>query len=407
MGEKVDDVEDIMRKKVEKMKLSEVRITEKTPLASKKICLLYSSSCDWKRITGFNLPLLEKIIMQALTHYKGGYASKISGNEAILLTIIWLRSGFSFAKLADPLEWNAQIVTRAVIKGLSALSFCFEDFTCYTEVKPLLDIADVNDIEKLSEKELLSQYIIDGKHFPIAKVGREVERPYYCSYKLKHIAYQAQFVITHTGLCVSVSRGEKAGEHDMKVYYDNRRRLIVGLYQMIRRDPIIMGDQGYLASDCPEIITSKSQVFNKYRILIERYFGRMSVVFAAVGKKFPLSFEHFSLYVRTLSFLTNVHVFNSPLVRKEERYHYAMEFYWQTRYEDKILKHRESVKKSRENSKKLVEEKSSKDKKDSAKTGITSSPKRSPVITASKKLKGLYFVLSVYLNMSSPFKVGK
>lgn len=201
MGEKVDDVEENMRKQVERMKAAEASIIERTPLASEKICLAFSSKRNWKRITGFKLPLVEKIIMRALVHYRGAYASRIPNNEAILLTLIWLRSGFSFARLADPLEWNVQIVTRAVIKGLSALSACFEEFTLYGELQQLTDIASTEDKEKLSETELSSQFIIDGKHFPITKVGREINRQLYCSYKLKHVAYQVQCTITHTGQC--------------------------------------------------------------------------------------------------------------------------------------------------------------------------------------------------------------
>ena len=102
MGEKVDDVEENMRKQVERMKVAEVSIIGRTPLASKKICLAFSSKCDWKRITGFELQLVEKITMWASVHYRGAYASRIPDNEAILLTLIWLRSGFSFAKLAGP-----------------------------------------------------------------------------------------------------------------------------------------------------------------------------------------------------------------------------------------------------------------------------------------------------------------
>ena len=73
----------------------------------------------------------------------------------------------------------------------------------------------------------------------------------------------------------------------------------------------------------------------------------------------------------------------------------------------KIIKHRESVKKSRENSINSSGKQTSKDKKDSLKTTADSSPKRSPEINPNNKSKGVYFVLSLYLNMSLLFKVGK
>ena len=102
MVERVDDVEAQMRLQVEKMKIAGMKITNDTRLASREICLAFSSSCDWRRVTGFDLPTLEKIIMKAVVNFRGGATSKISDKEAILLAIIWLRSGLSFTKLAEP-----------------------------------------------------------------------------------------------------------------------------------------------------------------------------------------------------------------------------------------------------------------------------------------------------------------
>ena len=350
MVERVDDVEAQMRLQVEKMKIAGMKITNDTPLASREICLAFSSSCDWRRVTGFDLPTLEKIIMKAVVNFKGGATSKISDKEAILLAIIWLRSGLSFTKLAEPTKWNSQIVTRAVIKGISAVASCFEEFTLYEPLKPLVNIADAEDIKELTETELRSQFIVDGKHVPAGKIGREAERKSYYSYKLKHVGYQFQCTITHTDQCVHVSEGERAGSHDMSVYYNNRRRILIGLCQIAQGQPIIMADQGYVCADCPELIMSKSPVFNKYRILIERHFGRMTVVFGAVPKSFSLSYEHFNSYVRALCFLTNVHIMKSTVVNKDAKFHSAMEFMWQTRHDEKTKKHREPVRESRKRS---------------------------------------------------------
>ena len=367
-----------MRLQVEKMKIAGMKVTDDTPLASRDICLAFSSSCDWKRVTGFDLPTLEKIIMRAIVNFRGGATSKVSDKEAVLLAIVWLRSGLSFSKLAEPTKWNSQIVIRAVIKGISAIASCFEEFTLYGPLKSLVDIADPEDIKELTETELRSQFIVDGKHVPAGKIGREVERKSYYSYKLKHVGYQFQCIITHTGQCVHVSEGERAGSHDMSIYYNNRTRVLVGLCQIVQGQAIIMADQGYVCADCPELITSKSPVFNKYRILAERYFGRMTVVFGAVPKSFPLSYEYFNLYIRAPCFLTNVHIMKSPLINKDENFHSAMKFMWQTKYDKKNEKHRNSVRESRKKSPVLSKSQGFEDEHDFNQSLLMPSPKRSP-----------------------------
>ena len=146
--------------------------------------------------------------MKAVVNFRGGAASKIPDKEAILPAITWLRSGLSFSKLAEPTKWNAQIVARAVIKGIGAVASCFEEFTLCGPLKSPVGIAGAEDVEELTEIELGSQFIVDGRHVPAGKIGREVERKSCCSYKPKHGGYQFQCIITHTGQCVHVSEGE-------------------------------------------------------------------------------------------------------------------------------------------------------------------------------------------------------
>ena len=50
--------------------------------------------------------------------------------------------------------------------------------------------------------------------------------------------------LLHIVVTVHVSRGERAGTHDMTVHVNNRRELLVGLCQMTGRNPIIMADKG-------------------------------------------------------------------------------------------------------------------------------------------------------------------
>lgn len=146
--------------------------------------------------------------MKAAVNFGGGAASKIPDKEAILLAIIWLRSGLSFSKLAEPTKWNARIVARAVMEGIGAVAPFLEEFTLCGPLKSLVDIADVEDIKELTEIELGSQFIVDGRHAPAGKIGREVERKSCCSYKPKHGGYQFRCITTHTGQCVHVSEGE-------------------------------------------------------------------------------------------------------------------------------------------------------------------------------------------------------
>lgn len=122
----------------------------------------------------------------------------------------------------------------------------------------------------------------------------------------------------------------------------NNRRLLVGLRQIAQGQPIIMADQGYVCADCPELTTSKSPVLDKCRALIERYFGRMTVVLGAAPKPVPLSYEHFNPCVGALCFPTNVHTLKPPLVNKDAKLRSAMGFMRQTKHDEKI-KDTESV----------------------------------------------------------------
>ena len=116
---------------------------------------------------------------------------------------------------------------------------------------------------------------------------------------------------------------------------------------MTGRNPIIMADKGYVSSNCPELITGSNSTFNKYRLLVERYFGRMTSVFGIVSRAFPLTYEYFDDYIRTICFLTNVHVYCQKLREKDAEYNSATVFVWRRGGEEKGERHRASVKNSR------------------------------------------------------------
>lgn len=86
-----------------------------------------------------------------------------------------------------------------------------------------------------------------------------------------------------------------------------------------------------MSSNCPELITGSNATFNKYRLLVERYFGRMTSVFGIVSRAFPLTYEYFDDYIRTICFLTNVHVYCQKLGEKDAEYNSAVEFMWRRR----------------------------------------------------------------------------
>ena len=119
------------------------------------------------------------------------------------------------------------MVQRAIIRGMKAFSRCFEPFVSYGPVRKLSEVADEDDKAVLTSTELESQFIVDGKHVP-SEDGLESERTTHYSYKLRHVGYQFQCVVTHSGHCVHVSRGERAGTRDMAVYMNNRMELLVG-----------------------------------------------------------------------------------------------------------------------------------------------------------------------------------
>ena len=192
-----------------------------------------------------------------------------------------------------------------------------------------------------------SQFIVDGKHFlSCARCPMSQKQQYY-SHKLNDTALQSQFVITHCGICVHVTGGERAAIPDKAVYSDNRAKMLQTLSQLAGPNVIILADAGYVNKAFLEIRIGKDNpLFNRHRLLVEAYFGRMSKVFSQVRHRFSLSVEVFDNFVQSLAYLTNLHISINPLRVEERSVHLALILDHLKKQETKRRKHSEQVRAS-------------------------------------------------------------
>ena len=107
--------------------------------------------------------------------------------------------------------------------------------------------------------------------------------------------------------------------HDVTIYKKSRPLLLAGLKGGGIENPVILADQGYKAPDIPELFVPAQPVsiVNGKRPIVENCFGRMAATFASVRHRYRFSIEHINLHVRALCYLTDYHVFLSPLRRDE------------------------------------------------------------------------------------------
>lgn len=112
---------------------------------------------------------------------------------------------------------------------------------------------------------------------------------------------------------------EPAAVHDVTIYKKSRPLLLAGLKGGGIENPVILADQGYKAPDIPELFVPAQPVsiVNGKRPIVENCFGRMAATFASVRHRYRFSIEHINLHVRALCYLTDYHVFLSPLRRDE------------------------------------------------------------------------------------------
>ena len=282
--------------------------------------------------------------MKELPNTVNGRKGRLYNNECILLCLIWLRLGLPFGKIGSICGISERTAQNNIIKGLCALSECFEEFPRNINIPTLIEFADENDMQYIAENEVqYSQFIVDGKHIAADKIGSEINKQQYYSYKLHRAAFGFQCTVTLNGICVHVTDGERAGEHDLNVYKNNRRKLLTGLKSMTNLNPYIMADQGYVTEECKELVTRKSKYFNKYRLVVERYFGRMTSLFGIMLRAFPMNFSYFKHFVRALCFLTNTHIELSPLSNIDEKYKDIIEYFWLKKENERIRKHQKIV----------------------------------------------------------------
>ncbi|KAK8800584.1 hypothetical protein WA158_006902 [Blastocystis sp. Blastoise] len=176
----------------------------------------------------------------------------------------------------DEQSFYPESFQRLLSDSSYAIAACYVPF-CTTLGCPKLS-SKISEAEKqrLSEQGQSSRFIIDGRHQRIAAVSPGMS---------------AQYIINHEGLCIYVSPSLPASNSDISMFRLNKHAIMAGLNEMLTNigdtlsSVYILADKGYHFESDPELLTLPNGVnditFNKYRILIENYFGRMTRVFQA------------------------------------------------------------------------------------------------------------------------------
>ena len=321
------------------------------------LCRRLSPELDWSWVTGFRDSGVQFIIEKALPHFMGAARRNVPPNEAIFLALAFIRLGYPAAHIAKLIGMDSQLVTRAIQRGIDAIGRCFEPFTSFGPLPKLREIVEEEDLDKYPERALESMFVVDGKHFKGRIYGGLQKALSYYSHKLGTAAYQFQCVVLHSGFCVHVTDVEPAAMHDITVYKKSRPLLLAGLKAGGIEDPVILADKGYKAPDMPELFVppEPKSIVNSNRLIVENYFGRMERVFASIRHRYRLALEHINLYVRALCFLTNYHIFLSPLRHNEHIFHRKLELYIINEAKRKRDSQRERMARKRESEKQARE----------------------------------------------------
>lgn len=316
-----------------------------TPVLPEGLCRSLSPALDWQWVTGFRDSGVQFIIERALPHFRGASRRNLAPNESIFLALAFIRLGYPAAHLAKLIGIDSQVVTRAIERGIDAVGRCFESFTSFGPLPKLRELVEEDDLDRYPERALESMFVVDGKHFKGRIYGGLQKAQSYYSHKLGTAAYQFQCVVLHTGLCIHVTDVEPAAMHDITVYKKNRPLLLAGLKAGGIENPVILADQGYKAPDVPELFVPAQpiSIVNSKRLIVENYFGRMAAIFASIRHRYRFSMEHINLYVRALCYLTNYHVFLSPLRYDEYLFHRKLDLYIASEAERKKRKQRERM----------------------------------------------------------------
>lgn len=323
------------------------------PVLPEGLCRRLSPELDWQWVTGFRDSGVQFIIERALPHFRGTSRRNLLPNKSIFLALGFIRLGYPAAHIAKLVGIDSQVVTRGIERGIDAIGRCFEPFTSFGPLPKLREIVEEDDLDKYPERALDSMFVVDGKHFKGRIYGGLQKAQSYYSHKLGTASYQVQCVVLHTGLCVHVTDVEPAAIHDVTIYKKNRPLLLAGLKAGGIDNPIILADQGYKAPDIPELFVPAQPVsiVNGKRLIVENYFGRMAAIFASIRHRYRFSIEHINLYVRALCYLTNYHVFLSPLRCDEYLFHRKLDLYISKEAERKREKQRKRMETRRRNEK--------------------------------------------------------
>lgn len=313
-----------------------------TPVLPEALCARLSRAKDWRRLTGFPDGGVQFLIERALPHFQGVLRRNLAPNEAIFLALVFLRLGWPVAHLAASVGGEVQAVTRAVERGLDALGQCFRPFTTFSPISVLRELVSDEERDTLPERALESRFVVDGKHFKGRVYGGLAGAQSYYSHKLNTAGYQFQCIVSHYGQCVHVTDVEPAATHDITVYKKCRPLLLAGMGAVGLNDVVILADQGYRAPDVPELFipSPPSAAVNARRLIVEHYFGRMVQVFASIRHRFRLGAVHLNPFVRALCYLTNYHVFLSPLKNDEYLLSRKIDLYIAHETERKRERHR-------------------------------------------------------------------
>ncbi|KAK8800640.1 hypothetical protein WA158_006958 [Blastocystis sp. Blastoise] len=294
---------------------------------------LSDTSCE--SLVGFSQSVVEEIIQSGL---------------------VYLKRAIPINTIASQLKEKGSKVRTAIIKGVDAVSKCFVPFDatlgCPRLTTKLLPV----EKERLTEPTRNSRFIIDGRNQRLSSISCSFEqRKKYFSHKLKGIGLSSQYIVNHEGFCLYVSPSMPCSNADISMYRLFKPQIMAGINELMTNIGdstsyvYIMGDKGYRCEDCPELITLATGcndiTYNRYRILIENFFGRMIKVFRAAKELFMLSEERFDAFNLALAYLTNMHIKLSPL--RQEEYKLLVVCYDKIEqlHRQKATKHKESQQK--------------------------------------------------------------
>lgn len=318
-------------------------------------------------LTGFNQADLTFIFQKAITNIYCAANSTFKANECILLALWYLRRYETCAGMAHKIKGcSSQTVESAVSKGIKAIASCFDSFSILNQNQlfRMIDLMNQRETEVLIERfkdaeaVLNSRFIVDCRHHSFSKVkNMMLGKSHYYSWKLKRAALTNMFIIDRCGFCRYVSLSAPATTSDVTLYRDLEKDFVLTLKHLLSlkniEEPIfVQGDLGF-ECDLNSIITCRAdktteRIFNKYRILVEQYFGRMTTKF--ISTRFPFKFkeELHSDFIKAIAFLTNLSIKNTALREHEEK---AYHLYIRETLEISINKNKKNaarVKKSRQ-----------------------------------------------------------